>query len=126
MGGWPHFLTVSGVALGKAEHQSKRQLSMSNLPKVSTYLGVIPTNVCEKLVNEAAHQGPGRINSRNELRYNLLFKKDTVMQHMRHGHNSGYSGLGLALVTCFGRFCWALKWFIPFSSLKETNENMKS
>lgn len=99
---------------------------MSNLPKVSTYLGVIPTNVCEKLVNKAAHQGPGRINSCNELRYNLLLKKDTVMQHMRHGNNSGYSGQGLALVTCFGRFCWALKWFIPFSSLKETNENMKS
>ena len=45
------------------------------LPRGPTYLGVVPANVCEKLVNEAAHQGPRRIDSRNELRYNLAFGK---------------------------------------------------
>lgn len=39
------------------------------------YLGVVPANVREKLVDEASHQGPGRVNSCNELRYNLVFGK---------------------------------------------------
>lgn len=85
---------------------------------VSAYLGVVPTNVCEKLVNEASHQGPGRVDSGNELRNDLLLKRH-IIQHMRRGNNSSYLGQRPALVTCFGWFCWALKRFIPFSSLKK-------
>lgn len=40
-----------------------------------TYLRVVPANVCEKLVNEAAHQRPGSIDPCDELRYNLVFRK---------------------------------------------------
>lgn len=39
------------------------------------YLWVVPTNICEKLVNEPAHQGSGCVNSCNELRYNLVCRK---------------------------------------------------
>lgn len=70
-----HCTCVSKAALGKAGHHTKGQWLGESWPRVSTYLGVISPNVSEKLVNETSNQGPGCINSRNELRYNLVFTK---------------------------------------------------
>lgn len=68
-----HWLSVPHCFLGsfsKVSHQtSGRWLG------VGTYLGVVATNVCKKLVNEPAHQGSGRVNPCNELGYNLACRK---------------------------------------------------
>lgn len=55
--------------------KAKGQLLDEKVPGGATYLRVVPTDVCEKLVNETSHQRPGRIDSRNELRYDLVFKR---------------------------------------------------
>lgn len=44
-------------------------------PGAGTYLGVVATNVCKKLVNEPAHQGSGCVDPCNELGYNLACRK---------------------------------------------------
>ena len=61
--------------MGEAEHQVKRPAVRGETAQAPTYLRVVPANVGEKLVDEASHQGPGRINSCNELRYDLVFRK---------------------------------------------------
>lgn len=74
--------------------KAKGQLLGENVPGGATYLRVVPTNVCEKLVNEAPHQWPGRINSRNELRYDLVFKRARDAA-IRSGNDPSYpSGQG--------------------------------
>lgn len=71
----PRGICVPRAVLGKVDGQIKGQWLDRKLPGVSTHLGVVPTNVCEKLVDKTSHQGPWRINSCNELRYNLIFRK---------------------------------------------------
>lgn len=74
--------------------KAKGQLLGENVPGGATYLRVVPTDVCEKLVNEAPHQRPGRINSRNELRYDLVFKRARDAA-IRSGNDPSYpSGQG--------------------------------
>lgn len=77
------------VSLEQLCTKAKGQLLDEKVPGGAPYLRVVPTDVCEKLVNETSHQRPGRINSRNELRYDLVFKRawDAAI---RPGNNSSY------------------------------------
>lgn len=90
LGRWEAWLP--GLALVSLEQlctKAKGQLLDEKVPGGAPYLRVVPTDVCEKLVNETSHQRPGRINSRNELRYDLVFKRARDAA-IRPGNNPSY------------------------------------